>query len=105
MENKFVIYLIAMAGVTYLIRMLQILLVREKIENRFIVPFLYYLTSAVLSVMTVPAIFYATDSKISAGLGFLAAAIFSYFGKSLMKVAVISCMVVLVTELIIKMTV
>ena len=105
MENKFLIYLIVMAGVTYLIRMLPLLLVRQKIENRFIISFLYYLPSAVLSVMTVPAIFYATDSKISAGLGFLAAVVFSYFEKSLMKVAVISCMVVFLTELIIKMTV
>ncbi len=105
MENKFLIYLIVMAGVTYLIRMLPLLLVRQKIENRFIISFLYYLPSAVLSVMTVPAIFYATDSKISAGLGFLAAVVFSYFEKSLMKVAVISCTVVFLTELIIKMTV
>lgn len=105
MESRFLIYLLAMAGVTYLIRMLPLILVRKKIENRFIVSFLYYLPSAVLSVMTVPAIFYATDSKISAGLGFLAAVIFSYFGKSLMKVAVISCAVVLITEIIIKMTV
>lgn len=105
MESRFLIYLTFMAGVTYLIRMIPLILVRKKIENRFIVSFLYYLPSAVLSVMTVPAIFYATDSKISAGLGFLAAVVFSYFGKSLMKVAVISCIVVLVTEIILKMTV
>lgn len=102
MENRFIICLIVMAGVTYLIRMLPLILVREKIENRFIVSFLYYLPSAVLSVMTVPAIFYATDSKISASLGFIAALIFSYFRKSLMKVAVISCIVVFITECIIN---
>ena len=102
MENRFLIYLTVMAGVTYLIRMLPLMLVREKIKNRFVVSFLYYLPSAVLSVMTVPAIFYATDSKISASLGFLAALIFSYFGKSLMKVAVISCIVVFIAECIIK---
>lgn len=105
MESRFLIYLLAMAGVTYLIRMLPLLLVRKKIENRFIVSFLYYLPSAVLSVMTVPAVFYIADNKISAILGFLTAVIFSYFGKSLMKVAVIACIVVFITELIIKMTV
>ena len=102
MENRFLIYLIAMSGVTYLIRMLPLILVREKIKNRFIVSFLYYLPSAVLSVMTVPAIFYATDSKISAGVGFITALIFSYSGKSLMRVAVISCIAVFITEYIIK---
>ncbi|MCR4692432.1 MAG: AzlD domain-containing protein [Firmicutes bacterium] len=102
MENRFIVYLIVMAVVTYLIRVLPLLLVREKIENKFIVSFLYYLPSAVLSVMTVPAIFYATSSKLSAALGLATAVILSYFGKSLMKVAVISCIVVLVAEMIIK---
>lgn len=102
MENRFIVYLIAMAVVTYLIRVLPLLLVREKIENKFIVSFLYYLPSAVLSVMTVPAIFYATSSKLSAALGLATAVILSYFGKSLMKVAVISCIVVFIAELILK---
>ena len=102
MENRFLVYLIVMAVVTYLIRVLPLLLVREKIENKFIVSFLYYLPSAVLSVMTVPAIFYATSSKLSAALGLATAVILSYFGKSLMKVAVISCIVVFIAELILK---
>ena len=102
MENNFLVYLAAMAAVTYVIRTLPLLLVREKIKNKFIVSFLYYLPAAVLSVMTVPAIFYATDSRISAVLGFAAAVILSYFGKSLMKVAVISCIVVLAAEYILK---
>lgn len=102
MKNNFFVYLLIMAGVTYLIRMLPLMLVRKKIENRFVVSFLYYLPCAVLSVMTVPAIFYATDSRLSAGLGFLTALIFSYLGKSLMKVAVLSCTVVFLTECLIK---
>lgn len=104
MKYNFFIYLAVMAGVTYLIRMLPLVLVNKKIENKFIVSFLHYLPCAVLSIMTVPAIFYATDSKISAALGFLAAVIFAYRGKSLMKVAVISCMVVFITEYLIKIT-
>ena len=100
--NRFWVYLIVMAVVTYLIRVLPLLLVREKIENKFIVSFLYYLPSAVLSVMTIPAIFYATSSKLSALSGFITAVILTYFGKSLMKVAVISCIVVLIAELTLK---
>ena len=104
MKNNFFVYLAVMAGVTYLIRMLPLVTVNRKIENRFIKSFLYYLPCSVLSIMTVPAIFYATDSIISAGIGFLAAVIFAYKGKSLMKVAVIACVVVFVTEYIIKIT-
>ena len=52
-----------MAGVTYLVRMLPLVLVKKKIENRFInLLFLYYVPYAVLAVMTVPAIFSSTAS-------------------------------------------
>ena len=103
MENRFLVYLIVMAVVTYLIRVLPLLLVRDKIENKFIVSFLHYLPCAVLSVMTVPAIFYATGSKLSALSGFVTAVILSYSGKSLMKVAVISCIVVFIAEFLMKL--
>ena len=104
MENRFIIYLAVMAGITYLVRMLPLMLVRKKIKNRFVVSFLYYLPCSVLSVMTIPAIFYATDSKISAVLGLITAVIAAYFGKSLMKVAALSCTVVLIAEYVIKIT-
>ena len=54
--------LAVMAGVTYLVRMLPLVLVKKKIENRFINSFLYYVPYAVLAVMTVPAIFSSTAS-------------------------------------------
>lgn len=101
MGNRFFVYMSVMAGITYLIRMLPLLLVRKKIENKFIVSFLYYLPCSVLSVMTVPAIFYASGSRLAAALGFLTAAVAAYFGKSLMKVAVLSCVTVLIAEYII----
>ena len=104
MKADFFIYVAVMAGVTYLIRMLPLVLANRKIENRFIKSFLYYLPCSVLSIMTIPAIFYATDSVISAGAGLTAAVFFAYRGKSLMKVAVISCIVVFVTEYLIKIT-
>lgn len=104
MRYSFFVYLAVMAGVTYLIRMLPLAAISKKIENRFIISFLYYLPSSVLSIMTLPAIFYATDSRISALAGFVAAAVFAYKGKSLMKVAVISCAAVFVAEYLIKIT-
>ena len=100
--NNFVWYLLTMAGVTYLIRMLPLVLFKKKITNKYVVSFLYYLPYAVLTVMTVPAVFYATGNIWSAIVGFVVALIVAYFEKGLMTVALCSCGGVLVTELILR---
>lgn len=100
--NNFFLYILTMAGVTYLIRMLPLVLVKNKIKNKYIVSFLHYLPYAVLSVMTVPAVFFATDNVISAVVGFIVALVFAFLGKGLMTVAISSCIGVLIVELIIK---
>lgn len=102
MMNNFWVYLLVMAGITYLIRMLPMVLIKNKIRNKFILSFLYYIPYTVLGVMTIPAIFYSTKSIASAVCGFLAAIIMSYFGKSLLKVAATSCAVVFVVEFVMK---
>ena len=94
-------YLLVMAGITYLIRMVPLVLVKKKIKNRFVLSFLYYIPYAVLSVMTIPAIFYSTAYKVSALAGFTVAVILSYFEKSLLKVAAFSCVAVFAAELLI----
>ncbi len=101
-SENFFLYLIVMAGVTYLVRMLPLVLVKKKIENRFIISFLYYVPYAVLSVMTIPAIFYATSSPISAVVGFIAAVLLAYFGRSLLTVALASCAAVFIAETLVK---
>lgn len=98
----FFVYLLVMAGVTYLIRMLPLVLVKRKIENRFLLSFLYYMPYAVLAVMTVPAIFTATGSALSAAIGFAVALLLAYFGKSLVVVAGAASLAVLVTELVMQ---
>ncbi len=102
MTDRFFIYLIVMAGVTYLVRMLPLVLFRSKIKNRFVLSFLHYVPYAVLTVMTVPAIFYATSSPVSAVAGFVLAAIFAYMGKGLLTVAAIACAGVFVSELVMR---
>ncbi len=99
-DSTFFLYLLVAAGVTYLIRMLPLVLVKQKITNRFILSFLYYIPYAVLSVMTIPAIFYATGSKLSATVGFAVAMLLAYKEKSLLKVAALSCGAVLLAELV-----
>lgn len=103
MENsKFLIYLFVMAGVTYLVRAIPIALIKEKIKNKFVLSFLHYIPYTVLSAMTVPAIFYATDSPISAAVGFVVALVAAFFNRSLVQVAALSCLGVLVTEIVMK---
>lgn len=96
--DVFFLYLAVMAGVTYLIRMLPLVLCREKIENRFIRSFLYYVPYAVLSAMTIPAIFYSTGCHLSAILGLAVAVILSLFEKKLLTVAIGACCTVFVVE-------
>ena len=101
MDNtKFFIYLLVMAGVTYLVRMVPLVLVNKPIKNKYILSFLYYVPYTVLSVMTVPACFYATNSYISAIVGFVVAVVAALFKRSLVQVAVFSSIAVLVVELV-----
>ncbi|MBQ3947441.1 MAG: AzlD domain-containing protein [Ruminococcus sp.] len=80
-------YIITMALVTYLIRMIPFVFFRKKIKSRFFRSFLYYIPYAVLSAMTIPAIFYSTGSIITAVVGTVAAAVLAYFGLPLIAVA------------------
>lgn len=100
MKYNFFIYLAVMAGVTYLIRMLPLVLIKRQIKNKYLLSFLYYIPYAVLSVMTIPAIFYSTSSRISASVGFVVAVVLSYMNQSLVKVAALSSLAVLVIEYI-----
>ena len=102
-EYSFYIYLLVMAGVTYLIRMLPLVLAKKKITNRFVLSFLHYVPYAVLTAMTIPEIFYSVSHKTAAAFGFIAALIPAYFGKSLLKVALTACGAVFVAELVIRL--
>lgn len=82
-----VIYIAVMAGVTYIIRMVPFTFFRRKIKSRFLKSFLYYIPYAVLSAMTVPAIFFATGSIVTAAAGAAAALVLAYLGLPLIVVA------------------
>lgn len=97
----FLPYLLVMAVVTYLIRAVPLVLVKKKIDNKFVLSFLYYMPYAVLSVMTVPAVFYATGNLISAAVGVAVALVLAFFKRSLLLVAASASAAVLITQLII----
>lgn len=80
--------IVVMALVTYLVRVLPMVIFRKKITNVRVKSFLYYVPYAVLSAMTFPAIFTSTGSVPSATAGCAAAVVLAYFKKGLLTVAV-----------------
>lgn len=82
-----VIYIAVMAGVTYLIRIIPFTLFRKKIKSPFFRSFLYYIPYAVLSAMTIPAIFYSTGNLTTSLIGTAVAVALAYFNCPLIIVA------------------
>lgn len=99
MSGNVYIYILVMAMVTYLVRMLPLTLIRRTIKSNFIRSFLHYVPYVTLSVMTFPAILSATSSPWSGLAGFIAALFLSYKGKGLILVSLAACAVVFVLEL------
>jgi len=101
MAYKIYLYILVMAGVTYLIRVLPLTLIRRQIRNKTLRSFLYYVPYVTLAVMTFPAILSATSEIWSALAAFLIAVVLAYRGGSLFKVAIGACLTVFLTELFI----
>ena len=100
---QFWIYLLIMAGSTYLIRAIPFAAVKEKISNRFVRSFLYYIPYTVLSAMTIPAALYATGNPVAAGAGLIVAVIFAILGRGLTTVAAVSCLTVFAVETVMNL--
>ena len=98
MQNNVYIYILIMAGVSFIIRTLPLTLIRKPIRSRFLKSFLYYVPYVTLSVMTFPAIMQATQSPIAGAVALILGMIAAYFDLGLFKVAVCSCSVVLLLE-------
>ncbi len=92
------LYILIMAVVTYLIRMIPLTVFRKKITNRFVRSFLYYVPYACLTAMTIPAVFYATGSLISAAAGVAVAVLLAFCNRSLVTVAAGACVAVFLVE-------
>lgn len=101
MMTNIYFYLIASALVVYLMRLIPMLLVKGQIQNTFIRSFLYYVPYITLSIMTFPAIIQATQVPLAGLLALITAIILSLRGYSLIQVALSSCLMVFIVELII----
>lgn len=102
MSHNVYVYILVMAGVTYLIRMLPLVLFRKEITSPFVKSFLYYVPYACLAAMTFPAILFSTASVVSAVVGFGVALIAAYKEKSLLTVALCACAAVFIVERIME---
>ena len=97
------IYILCMALVTYLIRVIPLTLIRKPIENQFLRSFLYYVPYVTLAVMTFPAIMYATGYPLAGAIAFLIALFLAYIGKGLFFVSVSACVTVFLAERIFEL--
>ena len=93
--------IIAIAAVTYLIRVIPLLVLKKPIRNVFFRSFLYYAPYVTLAALTFPAILSATGSFIPSFVGFIVALIVSFLGWGLPLTAGISCISALVALLIV----
>ena len=98
MIGNIYLYILVMAGITYLILLLPLTLIRRRIENRFVQSFLYYVPYATLAAMTFPAILTSTASVISAASGFAVAIVLAWREKGLVSVAACACLTVFIVE-------
>ena len=96
MQHNYWIYLFIMFAVTYLVRVLPLVVFKKKITNRFVRSFLTYIPYAVLAAMTFPAVFFS----VAAAAGVVAGVIAALAGGSLFTVAISASAVVYVLLLI-----
>ena len=100
-NSDFLIYLLIMAGSTYLIRVIPFAAVRKKIGNRFIRSFLYYIPYAVLTAMTIPAIFSSTGNVVTSVVGTVVAVVLAFFDQPLIVVALAASLAAFLTGFIV----
>ena len=98
MNNRIYLYILVMAGVTYLIRVLPLTLIRKEIKNTYNRSFLYYVPYVTLAVMTFPSILEATRSPVSALAALITGILAALAGGGLLKVSAACCIVVYISE-------
>ena len=92
------IAILVAAGVSLLVRVLPLTLIRRKITNRFLRSFLYYVPYATLAVMTFPAIIDAAGNPVAGIAALAVGGILAWLRAGLFSVALASCVTVFLTE-------
>ena len=105
MKHNIYVYILIMAAVSYLIRVLPLTLIRRQIRNRVLRSFLYYVPYVTLAVMTFPAILGSLDApflELLPGLVALAlGVVLAWLGAGLFPVAAACCAAVFLVQLLV----
>lgn len=101
MNDNIYLFILVMAGVTYLIRLIPLALIKIDIESVYVKTFLYYVPFVTLTVMTFPAVFTATATMWSALCGVIIAIFLAYQGRSLFHVSAAACISAFIIELVV----
>lgn len=91
MNRSIWIYLLVMAAVSFIIRVLPVTLIRRQIKNHFIRSVLFYLPYATLAVMTFPAILSISENPLCGAAAFAASLVTAWLTKNLFLSAVLGC--------------
>ena len=97
------VYILIAAGVSFLIRVLPLTLIRKQITNTFLRSFLYYVPYVTLAVMTFPAIVHAAQYPVAGAAALLVGIALAWVGAGLFPVAVSCCVSVFLMELLLRM--
>lgn len=98
MTHNIYLYILVAAGVSFLIRVLPLTLIRKKIKNPFIRSFLYYVPYVTLAVMTFPAIIAAPRIPLAGILALAVGIGAAWKGMNMVGIAVLCCGVVFLVE-------
>ena len=101
MKPNLYLYILIMAGVSFLIRVLPMLLLKKPIKNRFIRSFLYYVPYVTIAVMTFPAILQAAQTPWMGVVALLLGIVLSWIGANMVTVAVACSAIVLLMSVIV----
>ena len=96
------VYLLVMAGVTWLIRMIPFTAVRKNIRSPYLKSFIYYIPYTVLGAMTFPAVFYATGNVYASVVATVLALVLAFFRQSLLVVSLGASAAALIVQLLIN---
>ncbi|MBQ4240871.1 MAG: AzlD domain-containing protein [Oscillospiraceae bacterium] len=97
MRNNY-IYIAVMAGVSFLIRVLPMTVIRKQIKSRFLRSFLFYVPYVTLAVMTFPAIITAAAHPLAGAVALAAGVLLAWMGGGLFPVAVLCSVTVFVMD-------
>ena len=98
MSHNAYVYILIAGGVSCLIRVLPLTLIRRQITNTFLRSFLYYVPYVTLAVMTFPAIVNAAQYPVAGIVALIVGVVLAWLGAGLFPVAVSCCASVFLVE-------